>query len=195
MGHTGFTNAFEIASKSRKALVYNDKSPLENYHASLTFELLRKEENNFLGHLNREEFMAFRKLVIENILFTDIKEHFPLLNKFNERINNGKALDREDTPLLCSIIVHSGDFAGSIKEFEVCKEWAHRVNIEFSNQYKVEGELGLPQTPFMKDLTDPVIMSKAEGGFLSVIVYPLYQALDKLYPSESAIHRMKKNIE
>lgn len=26
VGHTGFTNAFEIASKSPKALLYNDKS-------------------------------------------------------------------------------------------------------------------------------------------------------------------------
>lgn len=28
VGHTGFTNSFEIASQSRKALVYNDQSPL-----------------------------------------------------------------------------------------------------------------------------------------------------------------------
>lgn len=28
VGHTGFTNAFEIASQSRKAMVYNDRSPL-----------------------------------------------------------------------------------------------------------------------------------------------------------------------
>jgi len=42
VGHTGFTNAFEIASMSKKALTYNDKSPLENFHVSLTFELLRK---------------------------------------------------------------------------------------------------------------------------------------------------------
>jgi len=28
VGHTGFTNAFEIASMSRKAMIYNDKSPL-----------------------------------------------------------------------------------------------------------------------------------------------------------------------
>jgi hypothetical protein len=33
----------------------------------------------------------------------------------------------------------------------------------------------------MKDLTNPVVLSKAEGGFLKVIVYPLYQALDNLY--------------
>ena len=33
----------------------------------------------------------------------------------------------------------------------------------------------------MKDLTNPVVWSKAEGGFLRVIVYPLYQALDSFY--------------
>lgn len=37
VGHTGFTNSFEIASQSKKALTYNDLSPLENYHASTTF--------------------------------------------------------------------------------------------------------------------------------------------------------------
>ena len=37
VGHTGFTNSFEIASQSKKALIYNDKSPLENFHASTTF--------------------------------------------------------------------------------------------------------------------------------------------------------------
>lgn len=54
VGHTGFTNAFEIASMSRKAMIYNDRSPLENFHASLTFELLRKEQNNFLCHMERD---------------------------------------------------------------------------------------------------------------------------------------------
>jgi cAMP-specific phosphodiesterase 4 len=46
--------------------------------------------------------------------------------------------------------------------------------LEFSNQYKQEGELGLAQTPFMKDLNNPTILSKNESGFLKVIVLPLY---------------------
>jgi cAMP-specific phosphodiesterase 4 len=56
---------------------------MENFHAATTFELLRKEKNNFLSELSTEEFKKFRKFVISNILFTDIKEHFPLLKKFN----------------------------------------------------------------------------------------------------------------
>lgn len=61
--------------------------------------------------------MAFRKLVIENILWTDIKEHFTLLSKFNELLNRGKEVGREDACVLSYFIVHSSDFAGSIKEF------------------------------------------------------------------------------
>lgn len=47
----------------------------------------------------------------------------------------------------------------------------------------------------MKDLTNPIVLSKAEGGFLRVIVYPLYQALDNLYITEGIAHKLKKNIE
>lgn len=54
--------------------------------------------------------------------------------------------------------------------------------------------MGLPQTPFMKDVTNPLILSKAEGGFLNVIVYPLYEALDRLYIGEGIVHKMKKNL-
>jgi hypothetical protein len=46
----------------------------------------------------------------------------------------------------------------------------------------------------MKDLKNPVVWSKAEGGFLKVIVYPLYQALDTLYITEGIAHKLKKNI-
>lgn len=67
--------------------------------------------------MEREEFIKFRKAVIENILYTDIKEHFPLLNSFNELLKSGKVLGREDAPILSYMIVHSSDFAGSVKEF------------------------------------------------------------------------------
>ena len=88
VGHTGFTNAFMVASGSDLARTYNDRSVLENYHAHLTFEILRKPENNFLDHLKLQEFSQFRKDVIHNILYTDIQEHFPLLEKFNNLSGN-----------------------------------------------------------------------------------------------------------
>eukprot|EP00741_Cyanophora_paradoxa_P000188 tig00000402_g182.t1 len=58
LGHGGFTNAFEIATSSERALVYNDRSPLENYqnyHVSKASMLLRKPELDFLAGLTPEE--------------------------------------------------------------------------------------------------------------------------------------------
>jgi hypothetical protein len=47
----------------------------------------------------------------------------------------------------------------------------------------------------MKDLTNPIIFSNSEINFLRVIVYPLYQTLDKFYATEAKTHKLKKNVE
>lgn len=88
-------------------------------------------------------------------MYTDIKEHFPLIKKFKAvefRPQEGKVINCDDLKVLTGMIIHTSDFGGSAKEFEICKEWSRRVNIEFSAQYAEEAWLGLPQTPFFKDL-------------------------------------------
>jgi len=55
---------------------------LENFHVSYSFDILRRPENNFLQSLPLEEYNEIRKDMISNILYTDIKEHFPLIKKF-----------------------------------------------------------------------------------------------------------------
>ncbi len=42
VGHPGVNNPFLILSKHDLALRYNDKSPLENMHASVLYEILGK---------------------------------------------------------------------------------------------------------------------------------------------------------
>ena len=42
IGHTGFTNAFEVKSNSALAVKYVDDSPLEYYHCALFFKILLK---------------------------------------------------------------------------------------------------------------------------------------------------------
>lgn len=78
--------------------------------------------------------------MISNILYTDIKEHFPLIKKFKAIDYNPeeKPLSAEDVRTLTGMIIHTSDFGGSAKEFEICKEWSRRVNLEFIAQYKQE---------------------------------------------------------
>lgn len=54
--HPGRTNAFHIASKDKKAILYNDRSVLEMHHAATGFMLLNKPENNFLEALPQNEY-------------------------------------------------------------------------------------------------------------------------------------------
>ncbi len=42
----------------------------------------------------------------------------------------------------------------------------------------------------MKDLTNITILSKNEGGFLKVIVLPLYESMDKFNGNDNKIHKM-----
>ena len=71
----------------------------------------------------------FRQSVIRNILYTDIKEHFPLLQKFDKLIKDEQPKNDEYINILSNMIVHTADFGGSAKEFEICKAWSLKVNL------------------------------------------------------------------
>lgn len=67
-------------------MIYNDQSVLENYHCSLTFQIIQKEKNNILKNLSKENHVAFRKLLINNVLSTDLSKHFTIISKFDSSI-------------------------------------------------------------------------------------------------------------
>ncbi|KAK3748126.1 hypothetical protein RRG08_005917 [Elysia crispata] len=83
--HTGTTNNFHINTSSEVALLYNDRSVLENHHISAAFRLVREEEHNILCNLGKEEYREFRSLVIDMVLATDMSFHF-------QQIKNMKSL-------------------------------------------------------------------------------------------------------
>lgn len=70
-----------------QALLYNDRSVLENHHAASAWNLfMSRPEYNFLINLEHVEFKRFRFLVIEAILATDLKKHFDFLAEFNAKV-------------------------------------------------------------------------------------------------------------
>ena len=87
VGHPGFNNAFMVSVGTTQSLIYNDQSVLENYHCSLSYQIIQKEKNNILKHLSKEDKVAFRKLLINNILSTDLGKHFPIIKKFESAID------------------------------------------------------------------------------------------------------------
>eukprot|EP00899_Mesostigma_viride_P019891 jgi/Mesvir1/27903/Mv03418-RA.2 len=86
--HPGVNNDFLSRTREELATVYNDQSPLENYHLAEAFYLLyTKDECNFLEVLSEEDFMEVRRVVIEVVLATDMKRHFGVLDAFKARVS------------------------------------------------------------------------------------------------------------
>ncbi|NWS27798.1 PDE3B phosphodiesterase, partial [Polioptila caerulea] len=175
--HPGRTNAFLVATNAPQAVLYNDRSVLENHHAASAWNLfLSRPEYNFLSNLDHVEFKRFRFLVIEAILATDLKKHFDFLAEFNAKVNdmnsNGIEWSNENDRLLaCQICIKLADINGPAKVRDLHLKWTEGIVNEFYEQGDEEASLGLPISPFM-DRSSPQL-AKLQESFITHIVGPL----------------------
>ncbi|XP_063107929.1 cGMP-inhibited 3',5'-cyclic phosphodiesterase 3B isoform X2 [Cavia porcellus] len=180
--HPGRTNAFLVATNAPQAVLYNDRSVLENHHAASAWNLyLSRPEFNFLLNLDHVEFKRFRFLVIEAILATDLKKHFDFLAEFNAKANdvnsNGIEWSSEnDRLLVCQVCIKLADINGPAKVRDLHLKWTEGIVNEFYEQGDEEANLGLPISPFM-DRSSPQL-AKLQESFITHIVGPLCNSYD-----------------
>ncbi|KAK5983445.1 PDEase domain-containing protein [Trichostrongylus colubriformis] len=101
--HPGRTNAFLVAAEDKKAILYNDRSVLENHHAAESWRLLQLPQNNFIETLDPAETKRFRYLVLEYILATDLKQHFEIIMTFNEKSSEMELQNESDRLLIAKM--------------------------------------------------------------------------------------------
>ncbi|KAJ7994984.1 hypothetical protein DPEC_G00255200 [Dallia pectoralis] len=180
--HPGRTNAFLVATNAPQAVLYNDRSVLENHHAASAWSLyLSCPEFNFLANLDHVEFKRFRFLVIEAILATDLKKHFDFLAEFNSKVNdvNSPGIDwtnENDRLLVCQVCIKLADINGPAKVRDLHLKWTEGIVNEFYEQGDEEATLGLPISPFM-DRSSPQL-AKLQESFITHIVGPLCNSYD-----------------
>uniref|UniRef100_A0A4W3J773 Phosphodiesterase n=1 Tax=Callorhinchus milii TaxID=7868 RepID=A0A4W3J773_CALMI len=180
--HPGRTNAFLVATNAPQAVLYNDRSVLENHHSAAAWNLfLSRPEFNFLANLDHVEFKRFRFLVIEAILATDLKKHFDFLAEFNSKVNevNNPGIDwtnENDRLLVCQVCIKLADINGPAKRRELHLQWTEGIVNEFYEQGDEEASLGLPISPFM-DRSKPQL-AKLQESFITHIVGPLCNSYD-----------------
>ncbi|XP_041443769.1 cGMP-inhibited 3',5'-cyclic phosphodiesterase A isoform X2 [Xenopus laevis] len=180
--HPGRTNAFLVATNAPQAVLYNDRSVLENHHAAAAWNLfLSRPEYNFLVNLDHMEFKRFRFLVIEAILATDLKKHFDFLAEFNAKVNEevGPGIDwsnENDRLLVCQMCIKLADINGPAKCKDLHLKWTEGIVNEFYEQGDEESSLGLPISPFM-DRSAPQL-AKLQESFITHIVGPLCHSYD-----------------
>eukprot|EP00928_Gymnodinium_smaydae_P006601 TRINITY_DN12341_c0_g1_i1.p1 TRINITY_DN12341_c0_g1~~TRINITY_DN12341_c0_g1_i1.p1 ORF type:complete len:483 (+),score=71.70 TRINITY_DN12341_c0_g1_i1:53-1501(+) len=190
VGHTGTNNAFHVKTRTSLALMYNDRSPLENMHASLAFETMRNTSANFLDALNGEDYENVRSKIVDAILETDPSHHFEFVQKLDSRLQrtdmdpllrhdevtkdkDEQAMNKKDRRLLLQGFVHLADIGNAFRPWDVYKHLVDRLEGEFFAQGDVERDLGVPITPMMDRRVDS--LASGQGFFLGKIVLPLYQ--------------------
>ncbi|XP_064617945.1 LOW QUALITY PROTEIN: cGMP-inhibited 3',5'-cyclic phosphodiesterase 3A-like [Liolophura sinensis] len=179
--HPGRTNAFLVATHAPQAILYNDRSVLENHHAAAAWNLfLSNPKHNFLSGLDKAEFKRFRFLVIENILATDLKRHFEILAEFNAKVNEDESpgIDwtlETDRLLAMQMAIKLADINGPCKTHNLHVNWTMRISEEFYEQGDEEAKLGMPISPYMDRKNAQ--LCKLQESFINHLVAPLCNAM------------------
>ncbi len=136
VAHPGNTNLFEVNTKSNLALAYNDKSVLENYSLFIFFNFLNNSNMNIFAELEDTEIKSIRKILITNIIATDMANHVGDLKKLKELLNseNPDIVKQDNKELIMGQIVHLSDISNPFKPFNTYKKWVDLLFVEFFSQ-------------------------------------------------------------
>ncbi|NWI58660.1 PDE1C phosphodiesterase, partial [Calyptomena viridis] len=171
--HTGTTNNFHIQTRSDSAILYNDRSVLENHHVSAAYRLLQDdEEMNILSNLSKDDWREFRALVIEMVLATDMSCHFQQIKAMKNALQQPEGIDK---PKALSLLLHTADISHPAKAWNLHHRWTMSLLEEFFRQGDKEAELGLPFSPLCDRKSTMVAQSQI--GFIDFIVEPTFTVL------------------
>ncbi|KAM6451126.1 dual specificity calcium/calmodulin-dependent 3',5'-cyclic nucleotide phosphodiesterase 1C isoform 4-T5 [Liasis olivaceus] len=171
--HTGTTNNFHIQTRSDTAILYNDRSVLENHHLSAAFRLLQDdEEMNILSNLSKDDWREFRTLVVEMVLATDMSCHFQQIKAMKNALQQPEGIDK---PKALSLMLHTADISHPAKAWNLHHRWTMSLLEEFFRQGDKEAELGLPFSPLCDRKSTMVPQSQI--GFIDFIVEPTFTVL------------------
>jgi hypothetical protein len=90
------THTDHIATSDDKAILYNDKSVLENHHCAAAWTELMRPDQNILANCSKESYQLVRKMVIELVLATDLGMHFDIISQFKSAVQGGQIDKKSD---------------------------------------------------------------------------------------------------
>ncbi|XP_062819327.1 dual specificity calcium/calmodulin-dependent 3',5'-cyclic nucleotide phosphodiesterase 1A isoform X3 [Anolis carolinensis] len=170
--HTGTTNNFHIQTRSDVAMLYNDRSVLENHHVSAAYKIMQEDEMNILLNLSKDEWRELRTLVIEMVLSTDMSGHFQQIKTIRHTLQETEGIDKAKA---MSLILHAADISHPSKTWNLHFRWTKALMEEFFQQGDKEAELGLPFSPLCDRKSTMVAQSQI--GFIDFIVKPTFALL------------------
>ncbi|XP_030065700.1 dual specificity calcium/calmodulin-dependent 3',5'-cyclic nucleotide phosphodiesterase 1A isoform X2 [Microcaecilia unicolor] len=170
--HTGTTNNFHIQTRSEVAILYNDRSVLENHHVSAAYRIMQEEESNIFVNLSKDDWRDLRALVIEMVLSTDMSCHFQQIKTMRGILQQPEGIDKAKA---MSLILHAADISHPAKSWDLHHRWTMALMEEFFRQGDKEVELGLPFSPLCD--RKATMVAQSQIGFIDFIVEPTFSLL------------------
>lgn len=179
----------QIVMNSPKAILYNDRSVLENHHVSATYQLLQQPKYNIFDKFSKQSRLDIRKVIISTVLATDMGEHSNQLGSFEAKIDPEKPANERldisnptDRLIFLNIVMKASDINNPARVMTLAEQWTTCVTEEFFQQGDTERRYGVPISDLM-DRENPNI-PKSQVGFIQFVVNPLFAALNNFCSSE-----------
>ncbi|ORM39368.1 Calcium/calmodulin-dependent 3' [Babesia sp. Xinjiang] len=185
-GHPGKTNAFLRSTQSPLAIIYNDASILENYHASLVCHIIRAKEE-FFALFSQQEWENVRKRIIQLVLATDMMAHYTHINNVKERRLNGTfdhVKNPEDLWFGMVLCIKTADIGHNFLPWCEHLPWTKALFDEFHMQGDEERLLSLPLLLFF-DRTRSADIPDSQLGFFQGFTTPLIDELAYINPNST----------
>eukprot|EP00877_Chromochloris_zofingiensis_P005018 jgi/Chrzof1/14517/Cz09g05220.t1 len=155
--HRGVNNDFLVRLGDPLAILYNDKSPLENHHLAAAFQLMGAEDLNFIKDVPHKTKEGLRRLIIDMVLATDMKQHFAIHGIFQSKLNHNSSLriSGSSPTSSCSTMTHTPLHGGGSKR-------NMRVSVVAAQQTKTNEE-----DPETRSLNMQMLLKVADLGHLA----------------------------
>eukprot|EP00756_Hemistasia_phaeocysticola_P010588 Hpha_TRINITY_DN15029_c5_g9::TRINITY_DN15029_c5_g9_i1::g.125581::m.125581/K13755/PDE1; calcium/calmodulin-dependent 3',5'-cyclic nucleotide phosphodiesterase len=179
--HPGINNNFHIKAQTYLAVLYNDRSILENIHVSSVFELMKMEKFNVLDAFSEEQRRDVRETIIEMVLATDMGLHAKILGTFKRRLSEDHNFTKkDDIRLAMNMALKMADISNCGRPEHLYLRWCNKIADEFYMQGDRERNIGMACSPFM-DRYQPA-MAKGQIAFMNYIVIPLFECVSEFLP-------------
>ncbi|KAG8872732.1 3',5'-cyclic-nucleotide phosphodiesterase [Tulasnella sp. 331] len=144
------------------------------------------------GRLEASPASAFRQLLVQTVLFTDMGLHFDWMNKLRalaseiEKSGIDAVSGRADVKqLICQALIKCGDISNPTRPHAVSEHWSKALLQEWSCQAVLEQELGLPVSVVAS--ANEIVQAKGQVGFIDLFTKPLFDTTAAVIPSVRVI--------
>lgn len=190
IAHPGTNNLYQVHALTDLAVIYNDKSVLENMHASKASQVILGTSNaNVFESLSPKDSALVRTRMIQAILNTDMSHHFAsvsfvddLVSQLKEEGVHWSDIERTDdiANSISNFMLHLADISNPTKSSELAIYWAECALSEFFVQGDMEIEKNLPISPLCD--RNETNLASSQRDFITFVVRPSFDVLGKIIP-------------